>query len=416
MKNNNRIFFQLLNQYYPLIRELALTGRLFTGRDELISFFSDFYSGRSINIQSLSLFERMRDCGMIVKTHSMWGLPSYLVLFIRKREGRSKFTSQHFVQACFQDIKTHLFTLNSLLDNSSLPFDDELLEQVFAIEDVYQQLASASQNNCHKISMEVSSFQLDSSLEVSNSKIVRFHYLYDSFILPMLAFVADPDNELCSLSFEIVELCDRILELHTEKVSFSYHIRALKNSVNMIQEVIAVKILQAKNELDALFEVYREHRRIMDGINAFLEILNDDNPDLKKDLLEHYCLTSSKLRISNPSNRSCQTFINRSLSNKEAEHLPPIINIDNSLDKEDQIAGLFSFSDIKKRFMAEKTIPCILSFLIELFPGESVSFVVEKLFELEKYFPDNISVSESIKKFNIAGIQLELPERKWENK
>jgi len=419
MKNNgNRTFFQILYQYYPLIKELCLTGRLFHGRDELISFFSDFYNDQGLNIQATALFERMRDCGMIVKNHSMWGVPSYLVLFIRKREGRSKFTSQHFVKACLQDIKTHLFTLNSLLENKYNPFEEEILEVVFSIEDVYQQLADASQNNCHKISMEVSSFQLDSTVEISNSKIQRFHNLYDFYIMPMLAFVADPDNELDFLGLEINNVTNKILEIYTASPNLSYHVRALKKSVCLIQEVIASKILQAKNELDALFEVYREHRRIMDGINCFVEILNnkDSEPESMDNLLYKYCLTSSRIKVNNPSGRSFTSFLDKYLYFNLEKHKPPVIDSScKTSDANDKVKGMIAFADIKNKLLLQNDVPCILSFLLELCQDESASFIIEKLFELENFFSDNIKITDEIKKFDITGIQLELPVRKWVN-
>jgi hypothetical protein len=344
----------------------------------------------------------------------MWGIPGYVVLFVRKREGHSKFTSQHFVRACLQDIKTHLFTLNSLLESNYNPLQEELLELVFAIEDVYQQLATASQNNCHKISMEVSSFQLDSYVEVSDSKIRRFHHLYDSYILPMLAVVADPDNELENLSSEINRTCEIILDRYSSAPDLSYHIRALKRSIRLIQEVIAGKILQAKNELDALFEVYREHRRIMDGINRFVELLNDSDSAGLDDLKYKYCLTSPQLKVSNPSRRAFITFLEKNLFENTAKRKPPVIQFEGQEPSDNKkVKGLIAFSEIKNQLLLQKEIPCVLTFLCGICPDESASFIIEKLFELENALCDKIQVTDEIKKFNISGIQIELPVRKW---
>jgi uncharacterized protein (UPF0335 family) len=417
IEKTNRLFFQLLHRHYPLIREICISGKLFSGRNELLAFIVDFYEARDVGVQPTALFERMRDCGMIVKTHAMWAPPSYLLLFIRKREGRSKFTSQHFVKACFQDIRTHVFALNSMIENAFPALDDEILEEVFAVEDVYQQLAAASQNNCHKISMEVASFQLDASFELSNSKIQRFHNLYDSYILPMLAFVADPDNELEALSAEILELADKILDVFQGRGSVSYHFMALKNSVKAIQEIIASKILQAKNELDALFEVYREHRRIMEGINRFVEIISDDTIQEKDEFFEEYCLSSDKIRHSNLSNSSFDNYLRRFIYSDSSEHKPHVVKIIQNLPESLEIEhGLVAFSEIKNLINQESNIPCVLSWLHNNYAHESASFLIEKLFEIEKYFPDNIRVENKSEIFKLSGIRIELPVREWVKK
>jgi hypothetical protein len=63
--------------------------------------------------------------------------------------------------------------------------------------------------------------------------------------------------------------------------------------------------------------------------------------------------------------------------------------------------------------MLQKEIPCVLTFLCGICPDESASSIIEKLFELENALCDKIQVTDEIKKFNISGIQIELPVRKW---
>ncbi len=415
-ESNNKDFFRLLHIHYPLIREMCVTTYRFTGRDDAVSFISEFYSQESQGVQAIKLFETMRDCGMLVKNHSLWGVPSYIALFIRKREGRLHYTSQHLVRACMQDVRTNVFALNAKLEGENIT-SDEIAENIFALEDIYQQLAGASQNNCHKISQDVSAFQLGHSIEVSTAKIDHFLKLYDDFIMPMLAIVVDPDNELEAISAEVLELCDNLLEPYGNSENVGYHIRGLKQSVRVIQEQIAGKILQAKNELDALFEVYREHRRIIQGINYFWEITIEEREDEKNRIFNKYFLTSSKLRYQNSSTRSYTNYIQRSLyQEKAAKEAPALLSLSNPVDyNANTFSGMVCFADICNSVLKERQLPCLLSWLCAKYSNESATFFVEKLFELEKRFPDNINISNETKLYQLNSINVELQLREWKN-
>jgi len=414
-ESNNKDFFRLLHIHYPLIREMCVTTCRFTGRDDVVSFISEFYSHESQGVQAFKLFETMRDCGMLVKNHSLWGIPSYITLFIRKREGRSHYTSQHLVRACMQDINTHIFGLTRKVESVNVA-SDEIAEEIFALEDIYQQLAGASQNNCHKISQDVSAFQLGNSLEVSTTKINHFLELYDNFIMPMLAIVVDPDNELEGVSIEVLELCDKLLEPYGN-TELGYHIRGLKQSVRVIQEQIAGKILQAKNELDALFEVYREHRRIVQGINYFWEITIEERENEKSRIFNKYFLTSTRLRSQNSSTRAYLNYIQRSLyQEKTAKEAPSLLSLSRSDDYEaSTFSGMVCFSDICNSVLKEPQLPCLLSWLCKKYSGESATFFIDNLFKLEKCFPDYIKISDKTKSYQLDSVQVELQLREWQN-
>ncbi len=415
-EQNNKDFFRLLQNNYPVILDMIQRNSHFTGRDEVINHINDFYNERDQGIQANSLFERMRDCGLLVKNHSLWSIPSYITLFIRKREGRSSYTSHHFVNACIQDIKTHIFRLESYFDKDEIS-SDELINDVFAIEDVYQQLSDASQNNCHKISMDVSSFQLDISLEVSSKKIDQFHILYDSYIRPMLKIVVDPDSEFDEVSKNLINLCDKILVRFSNRENFTHHLETLKKSIKSIQGRMADKILQAKNELDILFEVYREHRRIVTGINRFWEIKIDEKDNELAQIFDKYCKTTSRLKYLNPSDRALKKYKDSHLYGEKFKSEPPQIkslNENFNLDSK-QPSGLISFFDIEKQLKNEKEIECILSWLIQIYPAENASFYIEKLFEIEKKLPENITIKNEEKTYLFGKVQMDLKIRSWAN-
>ena len=388
----------------------------FTGRDNIISYISEFYGEKDQGVQANSLFEQMRDCGLLVKNHSLWSIPSYITLFIRKREGRASYTSQHFVNACIQDIRTHIFRLNSYINATNI-CSDELINDIFAIEDVYQQLSDASQNNCHKISMDVTSFQLDISLEVSSRKIEQFHVLYDSYIMPMLAVIVDSSGELAELSQELIELCDEILVRFSNIENFTYHLEGLKKTVRIIQDRIASKILQAKNELDILFEVYREHHRIVSGINHFWELKIDENDNELAQIYEKYFKKSNKFKYSNPNERSFTKYKDAYLYENKLKKCPPQIKLFSNDFNLDAVApkGLISFFDIEKRLKEENEVECVLGWLNKIYPAENASFYVEKLFEIEKKLSENITILNEEKTYLLGTVQVDLKIRKYNN-
>lgn len=414
-EKNNKDFFYLLHTHYALVRSICISGRHFTGRDEAIQFIADFYGEQNQGVQAMSLFERMRDCGMLIKNHALWGIPSYITLFVRKREGRSSYTSQHLVRACLQDIRTHIYSLNSMLNASGMITVDEFIEEIFAIEDVYQQLAGASQNNCHKISVDVASFQLDGALEVSSSKIQRFHHLYDSYIMPMLAIVVDPDNELEDISRELIQVCDRILRDYPNLENLTYHLQGLKQSVKVIQERIAGKILQAKNELDALFEVYREHRRIIRGINQFWEMKLDERVDELEQVYDRHFATSSRLRYQNSSDRAFEKHIHQHIYAEQVKKRAPQLHSLTAEAAENgaQPSFLISFVEIRDQLLKQNHIDCLLDWLYERYPNENATFFIEKLFELEKRYPDKIRTTDQLKQYQLGTIKMELKIREW---
>lgn len=413
---NNRDFFRLLHIHYPLIREMCVSACRFTGRDDAVSFISDFYSRENQGVQPGKLFETMRDCGMLIKNNALWGVPSYITLFIRKREGRSHYTSQYLIRACLQDIRTRVFSLKEKCGSREIVSAD-IAEDIFALEDTYQQLAGASQNNCHKISQEVSAFQLGVSLDVSSSKIDRFLRLYNDFIMPMLAIVVDPDNELENVSQETLDICNKLLKHYGDIENLGYHIRGLIRSIRIIQGLVAEKILQAKNELDALVAVYREHRRIVQGINYFWEVVLDEKEDEKERIFDRYFRTSGRFRYHNPATVAYETHILNRLYKAEAtKSAPKLFSLESgSLGSSEPVNGMVSFAEICVEILNKRELPCILSWLCECYHDETATFLIEKLFDLEKRFPDYIHMSDRLKTFELNSISVKLKVREWHN-
>lgn len=398
-----------------MLRDISISGQYFTDRDNLISYITEFYEKDKQVVQAGNLFERMRDSGMIIKNNALWVIPSYITLFIRKREGRTSYTSENFVRACLQDINVYVYSIKSKIEGENQVSSNDLIEDIFAIEDVYQQLAGASQNNCHKISTEVAAFQLDQTLEVASEKISQFHQLYDNYIMPMLAIVVDSNSELYELSQELIELCDSILNRFLNHTTLTYHVEGLKKSVKVIQERIAEKILQAKNELDLLFEVYREHRRIVNGINYFWEAKQEERIEELEDIYNKFLLTSTRLKFQNSSDRAFRKFINTSIFSEHHKKAAPRLRLQHDLQNLTGHSGIISFMEICNKLKMEKDIPCLLSWLNRSYPLENASFFIEKLFEIEKHFPGKIKILNKTEKFQLKGIRMELQIREWKN-
>ncbi|MFA6715740.1 MAG: hypothetical protein WCS27_10210 [Victivallaceae bacterium] len=412
---DNKEFFKILHQNYPLIRKMCINAERFSSRDETIEFINEFYAEKDKGVQAAKLFEDMRNCGMLGKNHSLWSVPSYITLFIRKREGRLHYTSQRLIRACLHEIDTRSEGLEKLLQYKTIT-SGEIEEELFAIEDTYQQLSAAAQNNCRKISQEVSTFKLEDSLEISSYKINRFIRLHDDFIAPMLAIVVDSDNEFENVSLKVYNICNSLTSTFGRTNHLGYHIRGLVETVKIIQEQVAGKLLQAKNELDIIFEVYHEHRRIIEGINYFWKICLEEREDEKERIFNKYFLGSGKLRVFNPNNFSYQNQLQKQLY---PEHLKrparPLHSLGVSRDDTGTIHGLICFTDICKNLLRSKHHSCLLTWLAENYAGEDATFYVEKLFELEKCFPEKIKVSAEEKYFQLDSIQVKLQSREWNN-
>jgi hypothetical protein len=413
---NNKEFFKILHQNYPLIRKMCINAERFAGRDEVIEFINEFYAEKEKGVQATKLFEDMRSCGMLGKNHSLWGIPSYITLFIRKREGRLHYTSQRLIRACLHEIDTRAEGLEKLLQCRSIASGD-IEEELFAIEDSYQQLSAAAQNNCRKISQEVSTFKLESSLEVSSYKISRFIRLHDDFIAPMLAIVVDSDNEFENVSLKVFNICNNLTSAFGRTNNLGYHIRGLSETVKIIQEQVAGKLLQAKNELDIIFEVYHEHRRIIEGINCFWKICFEEREDEKEKIFCRYFLGSGKPRVFNPNNFSYQNQLQKQLYPEHIKRPARVLRSWGASRGDDTRAlhGLICFTDICKSLLKSKHHPCLLTWLAENYTGEDATFYVEKLFELEKCFPEKIKISTEEKYFQLNSIQVKLQSREWNN-
>ena len=413
---NNKEFFKILHQNYPLIRKMCVNAERFSNRDEAIEFINEFYAEKGRGVQAAKLFEDMRNCGMLGKNHSTWGIPSYITLFIRKREGRLYYTSQRLIRACLHEIDTRVESLEKLLQYQNIT-SEEIEEEIFAIEDTYQQLSAAAQNNCRKISQEVSTFKLESSLEVSSVKINRFIRLHNDFIAPMLAIVVDSENQFQDVSSKVFDTCNNLLDTFGRTSNLGYHIRGLTETVKIIQEQVAGKLLQAKNELDIIFDVYREHRRIIEGINYFWKVCLEEREDEKERIFDKYFLGSGKPKISNPNNFSYQNQLQKQLY---PEHLKrparTLRSLGTSCSNDGvEINGLICFTDICKELLESKWQPCLLTWLGKKYAGEDATFYVEKLFELEKCFPEKIKISAEEKYFKLNSVQVKLQIREWSN-
>jgi hypothetical protein len=415
-ETNNKDFFKLLHQYYSLIREMCINAERFSSRDEVIEFINEFYDKENKGVQAAKLFEDMRNCGMLTKNHSLWGIPSYITLFIRKREGRLHYTSQRLIRACLHDISTRTDSLEKLLQNKDIT-SGEIEEEIFAIDDTYQQLAGAAQNNCRKISQEVSTFKLESSLEVSSTKINRFIRLHDDFISPMLAIVVDSDNELENVSSKIIDICDSLVDAFGRTNNLGYHIRGLMETVKIIQEQIAGKVLQAKNELDVIFEVYHEHRRIIEGINYYWKICLEEREEEEDMIFNKYLLGCSKLRFFNPNNCSYQNHMQKQLYSKDLKRPARTLRslVTSRKRYAGDIHGMVCFTDICSNLLKRDREPCVLSWLSNNYSDEGATFYIEKLFELEKHFPKNINISTEERLFHLNSVEVKLQIREWNN-
>jgi hypothetical protein len=188
-------------------------------------------------------------------------------------------------------------------------------------------------------------------------------------------------------------------------------------TVKIIQEQIAGKVLQAKNELDVIFEVYHEHRRIIEGINYYWKICLEEREDEEDNIFNKYLLGCNKLRVFNPNNYSYQNRLQKQLypehSKKPARRL---YSLGSSKEKNaNGIQGLVSFTDICQDLLKCDREPCLLSWLSKNYSGEDATFYIEKLFELEKFFPKKINISNEKRLFQLNAVQVKLQIREWNN-
>ena len=84
---NNKEFFKILHQNYPLIRKMCVNAERFSNRDEVIEFINEFYAEKGRVVQAAKLFEDMRNCGMLGKKSFYLGDSQLYYSFYPKKRG-----------------------------------------------------------------------------------------------------------------------------------------------------------------------------------------------------------------------------------------------------------------------------------------------------------------------------------------
>ena len=378
VKDTNKEFLALLNKHYELIRSMAMEPRPFESRSDIMLFISDHSVD---NVQANSLFERFINCGILTKSYSFWTIPSYITLFIRKREGVNSFTSSESVNGFIKDLRNGTIELEQLCLEDISCSVSEVTEVLQVIEDAFCQISAASQNNCSKISEEVEEFQLMHDIEFSDSKIRHFHRLCKRYIDPMLAIIVDPNCELEQLSDELVKLCDkasRIFVHHEYIVEYSNN---LKHRIRVSFRHIADKVRQARNELEVIFEVYSKHSRIMKGVGALWELLQDEQK-LNSFSNEYLLGADISLKSSQPNSDSYRRYLEDAFLGETQHRTPPKININSAASRQGTEA--LAFYDIVDALKLEENIDDVMIWLFDHYQGNTLSYYIETLFDIEK--------------------------------
>jgi hypothetical protein len=162
-----------------------------------------------------------------------------------------------------------------------------------------------------------------------------------------------------------------------------------------------------------LFEVYREHRRIMSGINVYWKLRQAGRTRELDEIHARHCRTTARFRHQNSGSAAFLRHI-RDFSESVRRRKAPRLRLEPpSSTAESPTSSLVSFHEIRSRLSKEVHVPCLLEWLHDAYPAEGATFLIEKLFELEKKLPDRIRLLPGSKVYRIAGIRIEIPVREW---
>jgi len=376
--DSNKDFFYLLSKHYELVRALCMNPRHFESKSDAIGFIAD---NSEENLQANALFDRFVKCGVLVQNYSFWVVPSYITLFIRKREGINSFTSSETVRGFLRDLENGKRELTHLTSGQIQMGSREIIDILQTVEDSFCQISAASQNNCSKISEEVEEFQLNQDVEFSDSKIRHFHRLYDKYIEPMLGIIVDPNGELGELSRELVKLCETVSFQFAHFEYIAEYSNNLKRRVRTTTRQIADKVRQAKNELEVIFEVYAKHSRIMKGIGTVWEVIADDEAFeqfARRDLLG----SDSSLKSYQPNTASYRHYLEDILFADEHVIARPTIAA-GTVSKRTG-SDVVAFSDIIDALRADGQVVDVMVWLFNNYTGQTLSYYIQTLFDLEK--------------------------------
>ena len=283
MRRSPQEFLNFIAKHHAPIAEMCRDRLRFSSDDDIASFLRRFDS-EDKNLSKL--VGRMKEVGVLVDVTGEWSPPPFLIRFLRELGERHSLASPAVIRAWVEKLQQCVGRLDPHIEPAMLELDavnaDEVEFLLREISDTFQIIVDTVQENCERISGEVSGYRIVDDSSEMRSRLGRLIVLYDEFLEPVLR-VLDIGGEFREVSEQIAHCCFRLSRLTASDdlklVAIGEEARVVRQDVVWLRRVVVRRAEETRRELGPLCEAARRESQIAKGVNHALKWITDGRCD-----------------------------------------------------------------------------------------------------------------------------------------
>ncbi len=275
MRRSPQEFLSFIARHHAPIAEMCRGRARFTSDDDIASFLRRFDS-EDKNLTKLD--GRMKEVGVLVEVTGEWSPPPFLIRFLRELGDRHSLASPAVIRGWVEKLQDFVRRLDPQIKPSTLELAaidaDEVEFLLREIADTFQIIVDTVQENCERISEEVSAYRIVDDPSEMRSRLGRLVLLYDEFLEPVLR-ILDVAGEFREVSDQVVHCCSRLTRLtasdETKLLAIGESAGFVRQDVVWLRRVVVRRAEESRRELGPLCESARRESQIAKGANHALE-------------------------------------------------------------------------------------------------------------------------------------------------